>query len=165
MIFLKMRGRTLRSAALLLLVLFGLGSCNYEDPEFSNVRNIRFRELDGRKISLDLTVDCDNPNKFGFKVKKSTLDITVDNELLGVVYLDEKIKIKRLSNNAYDVPLSITLADGAMFRLIKYVKREKVDVQITGKVRGSVFGFSKSFDVKETRTIDGSALKMDLQGL
>ena len=155
--------RIIRFIASLLLLVFTVASCDFEDPEFSNIRDVKFLNLDGRKVNLEFTVDCDNPNKFGFKVKKSALDITVDNEKLGIVNLDEKIKIRRMSKNAYRVPLSITLENGALFRLAKYVTREKVDVKLEGKVRGSVFGFSKSFDVKETRSIDGSMFKLQAQ--
>lgn len=145
-----------------LLCVFTLNSCDFEDPEFTNVRDVKFLNLDGRKVNMEFTVDCTNPNKFGFKVKPSTLDVTVDNEKLGIVHLDEKLKIKRLSTNSYRVPLSLTLENGALFRLAKYVTREKVDLKLEGKVRGSVFGFGRSFDVKETRSIDGSLFKLKL---
>lgn len=146
----------------LLAGIFLFTGCNVEDPDFSNVRDLKLISMDGRKLQMEFTVDCENPNKFGFKVKPSKLDVSVDDEVLGEIFLDKKIKIKRKSNNSYTVPVTVQLADGAMFRLVKYVTREKVDIKLEGKVRGSVYGITKSFAVKETRTIDGSMFKLDL---
>lgn len=142
--------------------LFLFSGCEVEDPDFSNVRDIKMLGMDGRKLEMEFTVDCENPNAFGFKVKPSKLDVSVDDEILGEIHLDKKIKVKRKSNNSYTVPVTIELADGAMFRLIKYVSREKVDVKLEGKVRGSVYGITKSFQVKETRSIDGSLFKLEM---
>ncbi len=149
-------------AVWLMASLFLFSGCEIEDPDFSNVRDVRFIKMDGRKLELEFTVDCENPNAFGFKVKPSKLDISIDDEVLGEIHLDKKIKVKRKSNNSYTVPVTVELADGAMFRLVKYVSREKVDVKLEGKVRGSVYGITKSFEVKETKTIDGSLFKLEM---
>lgn len=145
-----------------LLVTFG--SCSVKDPEFSNLRDVKLIKMDGSRIDLQFTVDCDNPNGFGFKVKRSKLDVSVDGDAFGVITLDEKIKIRRRSLNSYTVPVTVDLEEGSLFRLVRYATRKEVTVKVEGKMRGSVCGISKTMNVKEVRTVDGKMLKLKAGG-
>jgi LEA14-like dessication related protein len=150
--------------AILCALLVTFGSCSVKDPEFSNLRDVKLIKMDGGRIDLQFTVDCDNPNGFGFKVKRSKLDVSVDGDALGVIALDEKIKIKRKSRNSYTVPVTVDLEDGALFRMVKYTTRKEVTVKVEGKVRGSVCGISKTMNVNEVRTVEGKMLRMKAGG-
>jgi len=152
------------SLGLLAAMLFTFSGCEIEDPDFTNLRGVKLIKMDGKRLDLEFTVDCDNPNGFGFKVKRSVLNISVDDDALGVITLDKKIKIKRKSKNSYTVPVSVELENGALLRLVKYVTRKEVTVKIEGKVRGSVYGVSKSMNVSEIRTIDGSMFNLNNLG-
>lgn len=146
-------------AMTLAFVALGISSCDIEDPDISNVGNFRVNSFKDQHIEAEFSVDCDNPNKFGFKVKRANLNISVEDMEMGVVKLDKKIKIKRKSKNTYTIPVSMDLAQGALFRLIKLAGKDQVKLRIQGKVRGSVYGISKSMDVDETKMIDASMLK------
>jgi hypothetical protein len=151
--------------AMLLAVVLGLSllsACNFEEPDFSNFGSFKLKELDGKHIEAEFNVDCDNPNAFGFKMKKALIDVRVGDMLIGKINLDEKIKILRKSKNTYTVPLSIDLEDGVLFKLMQLSLKKEVVLKLQGKVRGSVWGIGKSFDIDETRTIDGSQLKLDM---
>ena len=148
-------------AGMLMSLLVTTNSCDIEEPDFSNLRDFKLIKMDGTKLEVQFTVDCDNPNGFGFKVKKSKLNVSVDDEVLGVISLDEKIKIKRKSTNSYTVPVVINLESGALFRILKYVTCKEVSVKLEGKIKGSVMGFAKSFDVNETRKIDGKLFNLN----
>ena len=150
-------GKILSLAAMALV----LARCDVEEPDFSNLRDFKLLKMDGKRVEAEFTVDCENPNAFGFKVKKSALNVSVDNQVFGVISLDKKIKIRRKSNTAYTVPVVIDLENGAMLRLIKYVGRKDLEVTIAGKVKGSVCGISKSFNVNETRKVDGSLFNLN----
>lgn len=146
-------------AAVLSFAALGVTSCDIEDPDISNPGNFKIKSFEGQHIEAEFTVDCDNPNGFGFKVKRANLDVSVEDMVMGTLKLDKKIKIKRKSKNTYTIPVSLDLENGALFKLIKLAGKDKVTLRIQGKVRGSVYGFSKSMDVDQSRTIDASMLK------
>ena len=137
-----------------------LSSCSIEDPDFSEFGNFKLIQLDGQKVNVSFDIKIENENAFGFKIKRGKLDLKVNNQIIGLINLTDKIKVKRKSQTVYTVPLTIDLTDGALFQLIKLSKSNAVDVEIEGKVRGSVCGFGKTFRVKEKKSINGSQLKM-----
>jgi cytoskeletal protein CcmA (bactofilin family) len=55
--------------------------------------------------------------------------------------------------------LSISLAKGALFKIMKLTGAKEIKLNLEGKVKGSVYGISKTVDIKETKTIDGKLLK------
>lgn len=152
-------------AMTLTFVAMGTSSCDIEDPDISNPGNFRIKSFEGQHIEAEFSVDCDNPNGFGFKVKKANLDVSVEEMSIGTVKLNKKIKVKRKSKNTYTIPVSMELENGALFKLMKLAGKDKVTLRIQGKVRGSVYGFSKSMDVDQSRTIDANMLKgLNMEG-
>lgn len=146
-------------AGTICLLTWGLTSCDIDDPDISNPGNFKITSFEGQHIEAEFSVDCDNPNGFGFKVKKANLDVSVEDMVMGTVKLNKKIKVKRKSKNTYTIPVSLDLENGALFKLMKLAGKDKVTLRIQGKVRGSVYGFSKSMDVDQSKTIDASLLK------
>jgi LEA14-like dessication related protein len=134
--------------------------CTFEEPDISNLSDFKMKKIDGKHIEAEFSVDCENPNAFGFKIKKGMIDVLIADQKMGTITLDEKIKVKRKSKSTYTVPVSIDLENGALIKLMQLSLKNEITVQFDGKVRGSVFGIAKSIDVNETRTIDGSILQM-----
>ncbi|MNY52763.1 hypothetical protein D3C86_1884640 [compost metagenome] len=95
------------------------------------------------------------------------MNVSVNDLEIGVIDLDQKIKIKRKSKNVYTIPLQLSLSDGALFRIPKLVTASKFELKLDGKVRGSVMGFSKNFEVHETHSLSSGDIKFDglLQGI
>ena len=60
----------------------------------------------------------------------------------------------------YTVPLHVELEDGAFLKILKYGLKDKLSLHIVGKVKGSVYGFSKRVKVDETKQISGKDLKI-----
>lgn len=152
-----------RQLTFLLLVAAAISGCSFEDPDFGKPSNFRITTFKGQHLEGEFTIECDNPNGVGFKMKKADIDVIVEDQTLGTITLNKKVKIKRKSKNTYTIPLVLDLADGALFRILRLSGKDKVQISLRGKVRGSVCGFSKSFPVNETRTIDGSFLRQTQQ--
>lgn len=152
-----MKNRIIALIAVVSTLLFT--GCDYDEPDFINVRDIHVIDFQDNALHAEFTVDCDNPNGFGFKVKRSLLNIYIDDAQVGTVELDDKIKIKRKSLRTYTVPVAIRISPIGMLGLMKSIKKDQLDLRLEGTVRGSVWGFSKSFPVNEKRTIDGSMFK------
>lgn len=145
---------------LLLLSVLIFTSCDYDDPEFTEVGNLRVENMAGQQLNARLSVTCDNPNSFGFKVKKGVLDVSVNDAVIGIINLEQKVKFKRKSKNVYDIPVSVQLAPGGLIRLMQLAGAKEVVIRFKGTIRGSVFGIGKSIPVDITRKIDGSMLKL-----
>lgn len=149
-----------RLATFIVVGILLLSSCSIEEPDISNLRDFKLNKFEGSHIEAEFTVDCTNPNGFGFKMKKALIDVSVDDQVLGKISLDKKLKVKRKSTNSYTVPLTIELEKGALIQLMKLSLRKEITLQFKGKVRGSVMGISKSFKVDETKTVDGGLLNL-----
>ncbi len=143
------------------LLFFGTNSCSIDEPDISNVGNFKLKKLEGQRIEAEFSVDCDNPNGFGFKVKKANIDVSANDQILGNISLDKKLKVKRKSKNTYTIPVIIELENGALFKIMQLSLSGEVTVLFKGKVRGSVCGIGKSFEVNETKKIDASALNLE----
>lgn len=143
------------------MVLVGLltNSCEFDEPDFSDFSNFKFEELNGRSVDFSFDVTVENPNALGFKIKSGKLDLTANGKDLGVITLNEKIKVKRKSENKYTVPLTLDLSNGGLINLIQLAGSDQVEVKLDGTVRGKVLGFGKSIPVHESKKIDGSMLE------
>lgn len=157
----------MRKFLIILMAFFVLTGCEFEEPTIGGYSNFKFGKLEGKTLNVSFDVTVDNENGYGFKLKKGTLNLFVNNLDIGTIELNDKIKVKRKSERVYNVPLKLSLSDGAMFRVMKLVDADKFELKLDGKVRGSVFGFGKNFDVHETRTLSSGDLKFEglLEGL
>lgn len=150
----------MKSVFAVIIALFVLSSCTFYEPEYKGGERIKFGKLDGRQISFTAGAKVLNQNGFAVKVKPSELELFIEGEYMGLVHLDKKIRVKRKSEEYVEGPFTATLADGAMFRMLKFVNKQQLEVRLKGKVKAGVWMFGKKFDVNETRTISGSDLKL-----
>jgi LEA14-like dessication related protein len=145
------------------LVLTLLSSCaTFREPEFIGTEGIQLNKIDGKNISFTVAVKIMNPNWFGIKIKPSIVDVYMEDQFMGTVLLDEKLKLKAKKENDLAVPLLAVLEDGAMLTVLRYAKAEKVTVRIAGKVKGGIWIFSKKIPMDEKRTISGKDLRIGL---
>jgi len=144
------------------LVLVGImaNSCEFDEPDFTDFSNFKVQELNGRSLDFSFDVTVENPNALGFKIKNGKLNLTGNGKDLGVITLNEKIKVKRKSENKYTVPLTLDLSAGGLFNIVQLAMSKEVEVKLDGTVRGKVLGFGKDVPIHESRTIDGSMLKL-----
>ena len=136
-----------------------LTACNFEEPDFGEVGNFQLQKLEGSHIECSVDVQVDNPNAIGFKVKKVSADVQMEDQMVGKVKLNEKIKVKRKSNKTYTVPLIIDLENGALITLMKNAGKKEVPVTIKGIDKGSVLGISKKLEFSETKKVNPGNLK------
>jgi LEA14-like dessication related protein len=140
-------------------ILLLVTSCaSFKEPEFGGIKGFKIKKIDGRIINFSIQTTVFNPNWFALKIKKSTVDVYLQEQYMGKLYLEDNLKFISKSKNDLSVPLRMEMEDGALFSLIKYAKKETVNIRFTGKVRGGVFFVSKKFPVDEIQTISGKDL-------
>lgn len=141
-----------------LILLLLLSSCAVEAPEFIGSDGFKMDKMDGKEILFTAGVKVNNPNWFGIKIKRSVVDVYIEDQLMGKVQLEKKVKMKAKRESTLTLPLKAVLEDGALITMMRYASKENVNVRIKGKVKGGVWIFSKKIEIDEKRQISGKDL-------
>ena len=120
--------------------------------------------MDNRELSFEVDAILYNPNKFALKVKPSHVDVFVEDQKMGVVYLTNKIKLHRLKEENLHFEMKAALEDGAMLTAFRYMNRDSVSIHLMGKVKGGIWFVSKKVKIDETIKIPGKSLKFGMGG-
>ena len=136
------------------------GCATFQEPEFRGSEGVKMEKMDGQEISLSAGIKVYNPNWYALKIKPSTVEVYLEDQLMGTVKLNKKVKMKAKQESSLSLSLLATLEDGAMFTALRYVKKDQVKVRIKGKVKGGIFFLSKKVEVDETKTISGKDLNL-----
>lgn len=145
--------RFFRVFVLLGMVVTLQGCFDYEEVQFRGVQDVSVVERTDDVVKLKIDVKVDNPNKFNIKVKKSTMDIYINDKYVGKTHLDDKLVIKKNSEEVYGVVLRANPKDilKAAMGSLGGILKGSVAVRLKGDVKGSVYGISKkvAVDVEE----------------
>lgn len=146
----------------LFLFLFGfLSACEYEDPSIYGYSNFKFGKLEGKTLNASFDVTVENPNTFGFKVKKGDLNLFLNDVEMGQVLLTDKLKVQKKSEKQYRVPVKLQLKDGVLLKLPKLLTASSFKLELKGKIRASAFGFGKTVQVHETKNVSKSDVQFE----
>ena len=145
----------MKNIVLILLSLFTVSSCTFYEPEFRGGEDLKIGKLDGKTLQLTVEANVYNKNKFAIKVKPSDLDVYVEGDYMGKVHLDKKFKMKRNSETRISAPMTVTLAEGALFKALRFANRDKLQIRLAGDVKAGALLMTKKIPVDKTKTIDG----------
>ena len=136
-----------------------VSSCAVTAPEIRGGESFNIEQIEGNKVNLNVGANIYNGNWFGIRVKPSNLDLFLNDDFLGTVHLDKKVKLKRKSETVIDANLTATLENGAMGKAMRSALGGGLNVRMKGRVKAGVFIFSKKIDFDETKKIDASKLR------
>lgn len=136
-----------------------LSSCKVGAPDFRGSDGFKLEKMDGREIYAGITAKVYNPNWFAIKLKKTALDVYMEEQYMGKIMLDKKLKLKAKRESALNVALHAQLEEGAMISMLRYSAKENVNVRIEGKIKAGVWFFTKKISVNETHQIPGKSLR------
>lgn len=140
-------------------LLFLLNSCfEFEEIQFKGVESVKMPKMDDKEILVDLTLRLENPNNFKIKLKPSQVNVFIADKMMGTIFLDEKVVLKKKAEGSYSTQLRVRLESGAFFSMLKYVMLEEVKIRFVGKVKGSVYGITKRIDVDQVKIVSGKDL-------
>jgi LEA14-like dessication related protein len=149
----------LRYLILSFVALLVLTSCKVNAPEFRGSEGMKLDKIDGKIITFNVTAKVYNPNWFSVKVKRSGVDVFIEDQYMGKLKLEKKVKMKAKRESTLEVPLRAELEDGAMISMLRYSAKETVNLRISGKVKGGIWFFSKKIKVDQTTQIPGKNLR------
>lgn len=150
----------------------GLISCaKFVQPEIGTPDFSKAPKPDATKLAhafeINGTIPVSNPNKYGFKIKTAGSKLYVNDEELGLITLADKVKIKKLSNESYDVNLLIKpdknikskVTSIAMASLFK----KDLKFRLEGVIIAKKFVFRKKVPINIEKNIDLNQLKNKLK--
>jgi LEA14-like dessication related protein len=140
------------------------GCMEFEEPEFGGIANFKMDSFSGGELKCSFDATIGNPNKFGIKLKPTVLDVYADDQMIGKLHLDNRIKFKRKSDKVYNVPLRVKLENGMMMKLMGFMGKSNVKLRFVGKVKASVYGITKKVDIDQSKDINPSELHGMFQG-
>lgn len=136
-----------------LLLLF-LSACSlYKEPSMLTFNGIERGKVEDKKIDFKVKCVIVNPNFYALKIKPSTLDLMIDGIPMGKIYLNEKVKLRRKTEQEYAVPLSFKLEKGTLMSLMALGFRAQIEIQVKGPVKGGVLFLYKEFPFDYKKSI------------
>lgn len=140
------------SLLFLLPLVFMLSGCGLQPIVPKGIEGIKFLKLDPIQglVILDMGMKIDNPNGIAFTLFGSELDIKVGGVELGKVTINEKVKIKRKTEDVYHVKVNAKVADviRSIPALIRIIAQKQANVEVKGWIRAGALGLKKTIPVE-----------------
>ena len=139
---------------LVFTLVFGLiASCGFQQPTFKSYEGVEMGKMDAQKVEFTIKAKVYNPNWYALKVKPSSLEISTSDGKIGVLHLDQKIKMKGRKEIPLVVPMHIDLEKGIMMKLMSFSLRDSVKINLKGDVRGGVLFITKKIPMEFSRSV------------
>ncbi|MBX2922708.1 MAG: LEA type 2 family protein [Chitinophagaceae bacterium] len=105
-----------------------------QEPEYIDIDNIAVSGNELANTSLSADVRFYNPNKYNLNFKSGSLDIYIDNRLLGHTELDSLIRIPKLDTFIIPVQVKVDMKN-IISNALSLSLKDSVLVRLEGKVR------------------------------
>lgn len=119
-------------------------------PYFKEMSDIKVQNLSLKNVTLESKLIYHNPNLVGANVKRSSIDITVNDVAVGRVEQNENIEVS--ANSDFELPVIISFppkdifqSKGLLRSALQVLANEKADVVYKGTMTISVAGVE--FDI------------------
>lgn len=146
-----------------LFVLFVFSSCaSFEDPIEVLSYDMKMENLNLDEAALRFNTTIHNNTWTPIKIRPSTLELYVDGEKLGDVYLDEKIRLKSNKDNEVNTLVYVKFADGILGKLIRYRFKETAQLELRGKVKTGLLFVPIKIPVNYSKVISPKNLNLNL---
>jgi hypothetical protein len=146
-----------------LFLLFLFSSCaTFEDPVEVVSYDMNMENFNLEEVALRFNTTVHNNMWTPIKIKPSTLELFVDGEKLGDVYLNEKIRLKSKKDNEVNTLVHVKFADGILGKLIRYRFKETAQLEFRGKVKTGLLFFPVKIPVNYSKTISPKTLNLNL---
>jgi LEA14-like dessication related protein len=146
-----------------LFLLFFFSSCaTFEDPIELVSSTMKMENLNLDEAALRFNTTIHNNTWTPIKIKPSTLELFVDGEKLGDLYIDEKIRLKSKKDTDVNTLVYVKFADGILGKLIRYRFKDTAQLEVRGKVKTGLLFVPVKIPVNYTKTIFPKTLNLNL---
>ncbi len=141
----------MKKLALLLAVLMFFASCGLKPVTPNSVTDVKFGSIDIFRgtVVMDMGLQIDNPNNFAITLHGLELAVKVADVNLGVVTVNDKVKIQKDTQMVYRVKVNAKLTDliNGIPTLLAAIGNKQAKTEVTGFIKVGVFGLRKKFPV------------------
>lgn len=131
--------------------MFFLTSCGLKPVVPNKVTDVKFGKIDILRgtVTMDMGLQIDNPNNFAIMVHGLELEVKVAGVSLGLVTVEDKIKIVKDTQQVYRVNVNAKLTDviNGIPTLLTAISNKTAAVEVNGFIQAGVFGIKKKFPV------------------
>jgi LEA14-like dessication related protein len=146
-----------------LFLLFLFSSCaTFEDPIEVVNNTMKLENLNLNEAALRFNTTVHNNTWTPIKIKPSTLELFVDGDKLGDLYIDEKIRLKSKNDTEVNLLVHVKFADGILGKLIRYRFKETAQLEVRGKVKTGLLFVPIKIPVNYSKTISPKSLNLNL---
>jgi hypothetical protein len=146
-----------------LFLFFLFSSCaTFEDPIELVSNTMKMENLNLNEAALRFNTTIHNNTWTPIKIKPSTLELFVDGEKLGDLYIDEKIRLKSKNDTEVNTLVHVKFADGILAKLIRYRFKETAQLELRGKVKTGLLFVPIKIPVNYSKTISPKTLNLNL---
>ncbi|MGM0479316.1 MAG: LEA type 2 family protein [Bacteroidota bacterium] len=130
--------KTLISRTSIFVMILVLVTSCFDQPELEQMDNFKIDELSSEKVRFNVDLELFNPNGYNLKVRKSTFDVHVNGQYIGIAKVLEKVKIKRKSTEFTNAAVQVDLEEGIFFKLLSIAKSaNQVELKLDGVLKAS----------------------------
>ena len=148
----------MRSLSYLIVCLIISSCAPFELPEFISYEGFKMGKMDAKQVSFSLNVKLKNPNSYALKVKKTSLNLSVDDGKIGMLALEKTIKLPRKKETIVEIPMNLSLEKGALMRMLTFSMQDSIRLNLEGDVRGGALFFTKKIPLSFSKSISPKAL-------
>ena len=152
----------MKTLSFLFLLFFFSACATFEDPIELVSNTMKMENLNLNEAALRFNTTVHNNTWTPIKIKPSTLELFVDGEKLGDLYIDEKIRLKSKKDTEVNTLVHIKFADGILGKLIRYRFKETAQLEVRGKVKTGLLFVPVKIPVNYTKTISPKTLNLNL---
>lgn len=134
---------------------FFLTSCfSYKDLEYKGISNISFSNQNGCD-PICIYIDIYNPNPYNIKLQKGLGELSIKENVIGDLSIKKRSKLKSSSNSTIQLMMSSSNDQifKTLFSSLEVILGKKVKLNISGKIKASVYGLTKTISFDENQMI------------
>lgn len=132
-------------------------SCNdYQEVTFSGIENVNVTSLSQKGVEAIVTARIKNPNKVGFTVYRSEMDVTIGGIDAGKAHLADNVKIKATSEVAYTFKIKSDFSNLSMVDMPKIIAMaisKHVKIGLKGDLKVGKLFVKRTFPVNITKDV------------
>ena len=113
--------------------------------------------MDKDGIEAEIDVRINNPNKIGFKIYRSNVDVMMNDNSLGKGRLKKKIRIKPNTEETYTFVVAgkfdDLLSGGGLSGLLSMATSKTANISIKGNIKAGKFFYKKKFPIDNKQRV------------
>ena len=139
------------------LLIMTLGSCSMmQEIQVGDVQEIKINQIRKGGLDLELYIPIENPGKQNLKLTKMDLDLNLNGIELGNISNNEKVLIKKMSDEIYMFPVEVELKGfiKTTMALISLAEKNTAEYRLTGNLRVKYLCIKRNIQIDESGIVD-----------